>query len=191
MNASSKQDFDRGIEMRPEEIGANRSWFAVLGAVLIVLGAIAVVAAFAATLATVLLFGVLLFLAGVAQVVNAATHAGRPGFGLHLTAGILYAVIGGLLVIDPVGGAVSLTLLLAALFLIAGIGRIVLGFQAQSPWFTFSGAIDLLLGVLILVGWPETGTWVIGLFVGIEMIFAGISMLFFHSVVRRAKMMDV
>lgn len=191
MNATSQQEFDRGIELTPEEIGVNRSWFAVLGAVLIVLGVIAVVAAFAATLATVLLFGILLILAGVAQVVNAGAHAGRPGAGLHLTAGILYAVIGGLIVFDPVGGAVSLTLLLATFFLIAGIGRIVLGFQAQSPWFTFSGAIDLLLGVLILVGWPETGTWVIGLFVGIEMIFAGISMLLFHAVIRHAKMMDV
>jgi len=191
MNTPSQQDFDREIELRPDEIGVNQSWFAVLGVVLIVLGAIAVVAVFAATLATVLLFGVLLFLAGAAQVANAGSHAGRKGAGLHLAAGILYAVVGGLMVIDPVGGALSLTLLLAALFLIAGIGRIVLGFQADSPWFIVSGVIDLLLGTLILIGWPETGTWVIGLFIGIEMVFAGLSMLFFHAVVRRAKMMDV
>ena len=191
MNTPSQQDFDREIELRPDEIGVNQSWFAVLGVVLIVLGAIAVVAVFAATLATVLLFGVLLFLAGAAQVANAGSHAGRQGAGLHLAAGILYAVVGGLMVIDPVGGALSLTLLLAALFLIAGIGRIVLGFQADSPWFIVSGVIDLLLGTLILIGWPETGTWVIGLFIGIEMVFAGLSMLFFHAVVRRAKMMDV
>jgi len=174
----------------PADVRLHRGWFMALGIVLILLGAIAIVAAFAATLATVLLFGVLLLIAGGVQIVHAFASARWRGFLWHLIGGILYVAIGGLIVIDPVAGAVGLTLLLAAFFVAGGTLKLVLGFQAESGWFAVSGLIDLLLGVLVWVGWPETGTWVIGLFVGIELLLAGLSLLLMASALPPSRQMD-
>lgn len=108
------------------------------------------------------------------------------GFLLHLLGGILYTAVGGLILIDPVAGAIGLSFLLAVFFLVSGAFKMVLGIQAESGWFAFSGLIDLLLGVLIWLGWPETATWVIGLFLGIELLFAGISLILIASRLRSA-----
>jgi uncharacterized membrane protein HdeD (DUF308 family) len=180
MNDSQSERGDLAVEhqhLSSTNIGAHRLWFTVLGGVLVALGAIAIVAAFAATLATVLLFGVLLLMGGVAQIFHAFSARRWRGFTLHLLVGILYATVGVLILIDPVAGAIGLTLLLAAFFIGLGCLKVILAVQAESGWFGLSGALDLLLGILVLVGWPQTGVWVIGLFVGIELVFAGLSLL--------------
>jgi uncharacterized membrane protein HdeD (DUF308 family) len=154
-----------------------RRWFPILGVLLMILGAVAVVAAFAVTMATVLLFGVLLLVAGIAQIVHGFSASRWRGFLFHLLGGCVYAAIGGLIVADPVGAAIGLTLLLAFFFAAAGILKTAIGFQTQSGWFTVSGVVDLLLVLLVLLGLPETGTWVIGLFIGVEMLFAGFTLI--------------
>lgn len=171
----------------PAELRESRRWFLGIGILLIVLGVIAVIAAFAATMATVLFFGILLLVAGVVQVVHALSAMQWQGFLLHLLGGILYTAIGTLLLIDPVAGAVGLTMLLAFFFIVGGIFKTVLGVQTESAWFAFNGILDLLLGLLIWLGWPETGTWVIGLFLGIELLFAGISLVLIASRLRAAR----
>jgi uncharacterized membrane protein HdeD (DUF308 family) len=119
------------------------------------------------------------------------TAARWRGFLVHLLGGILYVTIGALIVVDPVAGAIGLTLLLAGFFVAGGILKLVLGFQAESGWFAFSGIIDLLLGALVAIGWPETGTWVIGLFVGIELVFAGLSLILMASATRSSGRADL
>jgi uncharacterized membrane protein HdeD (DUF308 family) len=168
---------ERELGPSPADVRQNPGWFVALGALLVVLGVIAMVAAFAATLATVLFFGVLLLIVGVVQIAHALAAARWRGFFVHLVGGILYAVVGGLIVFDPVAGAIGLTLLLAVFFVLGGILKIVLGFQGESAWFTLSGIVDLVLGLLIAIGWPGTGTWVIGLFLGIELVFTGLSLI--------------
>lgn len=168
---------EQGMGPDPAEVREHRGWFIGLGVLLIVLGAVAMIAAFAATLVTVLFFGILLLIAGGVQILHAVSSRRWRGFLVHLLGGILYVGIGALIVADPIGGAIGLTFLLAAFFVVGGILKLLLGVQAESGWFAFSGAVDLLLGVLIWMGWPEIGTWVIGLFLGIEMLFAGISLL--------------
>jgi uncharacterized membrane protein HdeD (DUF308 family) len=169
------------IGIDPGELREHRGWFVALGILFVILGIVAIVAAFAATLATVLFFGVLMLLAGVVQVVHAISATKWRGFLLHLLGGILYLGIGGLIVYDPVGGAVALTLFLAAFFLVAGVMKLVLGIYAESGWFALNGIVDLLLGGFVWMGWPETGTWVIGLFLGIELVLAGISLILVAS----------
>jgi uncharacterized membrane protein HdeD (DUF308 family) len=159
----------------------SRGLFVTLGVVLVVLGLGSMIAAAAATLATVLLFGILMLSAGGAQVVHAFSTAHGRGFLPHLLGGTLYLVIGALIVIDPVGGMIGLTLLLAAFFVAAGVVKIAMGVQSESGWFALVGVVDLLLGLLIAIGWPETGTWVIGLFVGIELFLAGVSLILVTS----------
>jgi uncharacterized membrane protein HdeD (DUF308 family) len=181
---------EQGLGPGPAEVRYHPGWFLFLGIVLVVLGAISMVAAFAATLATVLFFGVLLLVGGVTQIVHALSTARWRGFLLHLLGGVLYAAIGGMIIADPVSGAIGLTLLLAIFFIVGGVFKIVLGIQAESGWFAFSGLIDLLLGVLVWVGWPQTGTWVIGLFVGIELVLAGLGLIMVASALRSVGRFD-
>jgi len=152
------------------------SWFLFLGCALVGLGILAIAAAFSATLATVLVFGVLLLSGGVVQLVNAFLARTWKGFALHLLAGVLYLVVGGLMIENPVSAAAGLTLLLAAVFLIVGAVRLI--YAALHPfagrgWALFGGFISMLLGIAIWKQWPYSGEWVIGLFVGIDLVFSG------------------
>jgi len=174
-----------------KEIRDGRRWFVGLGVVLVVLGIVATVAAFAATLATVLFFGVVLLIAGVMQIAHAASGARWRGGPTHLMGGLLYALIGGLIVFDPVAAGIGLTLLLAAFFIVGGVLKLMLGMLAESGWFAFSGLINLVLGVLVAMGLPETGTWVIGLFLGIELLSAGLALILAASAMRPSSQLDV
>ena len=172
---------DLELDLTHADIREHRGWFIGLGVLFVALGITAMVAAFAATLATVLLFGALLLAAGIIQIAHTVWAARWRGYLTQLLAGILYAGIGGLMVFDPVAGAIGLTLLLAVFFVVGGLLKIVLGVQAESGWFALSGFVNLLLGLLIAVGWPATGTWVIGLFLGIELVLAGLSLILVAS----------
>jgi uncharacterized membrane protein HdeD (DUF308 family) len=88
---------------------------------------------------------------------------------------ILYGVVGLVMVAHPEAGAVSVTLLLEAVFLVGGLFRIFAGTMLHPPgraWLLLSGAVTLLLGMLIWAEWPASGLWVIGTFVAIDMVFA-------------------
>jgi uncharacterized membrane protein HdeD (DUF308 family) len=171
------------VDLSPETHAREPStgWLRTLGIGFVVLGVLAIAAAFVATLATVLFFGALLLVGGIAQIVH-ALHARDDHFAWQTASGLIYLVAGALLVFDPVGGAVGLTLLLAAFFFLAGVVRLSLAGRerrARGPSGTLivGGVLDLLLGLLIVLGWPQTGGWVIGTFLGIELVFCGLAML--------------
>lgn len=164
----------------------NRSpWlFALMGILLMILGVVAIVAAFITTMATVLLFGALLVLAGIAQFLEAFAWYDLGEFSLHLAFGILYAALGGLLVYDPLAGALGLTLVLGGFFLIAGIARLGIAFKASGSrrgWLVVLGVLNLVLAGLIFAGWPQIGTWIIGLFVGLELFLCGLAFVMFAA----------
>src|SRR5205823_929025 len=97
---------------------------------------------------------------------------------LHLLTGVLYLIAGVLMLEHPVEAAAGLTLLIAANLLIGGLVRIVLAIAERFDgrgWVLFSGVISVLLGAGIWRQWPLSGLWVIGLFVGIEMLCNGVS----------------
>lgn len=162
-------------------------WFLVLGILMLLLGIIAIAAEFVATLLTVTFLGWLLVFAGVASIVHSfATHR-WGGFFLSLLTGLLYLGVGLLMVFRPLVGAVSLTLLIASFFIVNGIFRIVTSLTYRMPhfgWVLLNGMIAVLLGVLIWMQWPASALWVIGTFVGIEMIFAGWSFIMMSAVGR-------
>jgi uncharacterized membrane protein HdeD (DUF308 family) len=98
------------------------------------------------------------------------------GFALHLLAAALYLLVGLFMLEDPIRAAEVLTLLLAASFLVGGVLRIVFSLAVRFPawpWVVFNGLVDLLLGVFILNRWPDSSLWVIGLFIGVDLIFHG------------------
>ena len=153
----------------------------LLGILWIIIGVSAMAAAIVATLATMLIFGVLLLLAGTVQLGYAYIQPASDR-SWQIATGILYFLVGLLLVIDPVSGAIGLTLLIAILFFVRGVMQLALSAARQRRgqsrgWHLVGGMFSLLLAALIVAGWPETGTWVIGLFVGIELLLGGITML--------------
>lgn len=164
-------------------------WFLVLGSVLILLGLVAIGAQFVATLTTVLVFGILLVIGGVVQIVNAVLARGGRGFFVHLLAGVLHLIVGGLMVEHPLRAAEGLTLMLAAAFLLGGSFRIIFVLSERFPgwpWVLVNGVITLLLGIAIWRQWPESSLWVIGLFVGIDLVFNGWSWVMLALAVRAA-----
>jgi uncharacterized membrane protein HdeD (DUF308 family) len=150
--------------------------FLLLGLVSIVVGFLAISSYFIATMASVVVFGVLLLIAGGTEVVHAVMVRHLKGFALHLLAAALYLVTGLFMLEDPVRAAAVLTLVLAAGFFVGGLLRVVFSLVMRFPgwaWVLLHGMVDLLLGGLIWSGWPESSLWVIGVFVGIDLIFHG------------------
>jgi uncharacterized membrane protein HdeD (DUF308 family) len=151
-------------------------WFLALGLGLIVLGLIAIGIAPLVTLATVVLLGVVLLVGGIIQTVSAFRSPKWSGVFLRLVIGILYVVVAGLIIGKPLKGAESLTLLMGAFFIFAGVTGIVWSLYLQFHqwgWVLLNGIITLVLGVFIWSEWPEASLFLIGIFVGLEMIFNG------------------
>jgi uncharacterized membrane protein HdeD (DUF308 family) len=151
-------------------------WFLILGIALMVVGVMAVGAAFIATLTTIFVFGCILLAGGVVQIVNAFLARSWRGFFVHLLVGVLHLIVGVFMIEDTIGAAVALTLMLAVAFLVAGVFRIVAALKddfAGRGWVLLNGVITLLLGIAIWRRWPESSLLVIGLFVGIDLIFNG------------------
>jgi len=161
----------------------------LLGIGLAVVGSVAMMASFIATLATVTFFGTLLLIGAVLELVNAVTCRNWRGFLVYLLAGILYGVVGLIMMNHPLAAAAGLTLMLAAAFMAGGTIRIVVAAVEHFhgwPWVMVSGFISLFLGIFIWRHFPGDAFWVIGLFVGIDLIFLGWSWIFLALGIRRA-----
>jgi uncharacterized membrane protein HdeD (DUF308 family) len=159
-----------------EDFQKNRGWFLALGILLIIGGSLAIIYDVAATLLSVLFFGWLLIAVGAIEAVQSFWQPRWGGFFLHLIVGILAVVVGFHLVSSPMSGALVLTLVMAIYFMVIGIMRVVTALAMRFPnwgWVLFSGLITFILGIMIKSQWPATGLWVIGLFIGIDMIFSG------------------
>lgn len=159
-----------------EEVGKRWGWFLGLGILMIVLGCVAIAFSVLTTLATMVFVGWLLIIGGVLQAAHAFTTKNWSGFFIDLLTGILYAVAGFMIVANPGVTALTLTLLIAMFLFFGGIFRIVAALAVRFPnwgWLLLHGIINVLLGVAIWQQWPLSGLWVIGLFVGIDMLFNG------------------
>ena len=151
-------------------------WFLLLGILLIIGGTLAIGYDVFATELFVTFFGILLVAGGAAQIVSSFWAGRWSGFLLSLLAGVLYVVVGGELVARPFIGAEALTLLLGSFFLVGGIFRVVAAMTLRLHhwgWIMLNGVVTSLLGLLVLAEWPKSGLFVIGLFVGIDMLFNG------------------
>lgn len=163
-----------------ERLRKRWGWFVGLGVVLALLGTIALGSATLMTLASMVFVGWLMMLGGVFQTLHAWTCREWGGFFVDLLAGLLYAVAGLLIVLHPAATAVGLTLLIAVLLIFGGIFRIAVALTVRFHnwlWLLLHGAVNVLLGIFILQEWPFSGLQVIGLFIGIDMIFNGWSLI--------------
>ena len=158
----------------------HRGWLLALGILQTVLGALAIGAPLVATLALAVFLGWLFLLSGVVHGFHAFQVRGWSGFLLHMLGAALYMVAGVILVAYPMEGALTLTLVLAAFFVVEGFSRALLGLRIRPMpgwWFFLLGGIaGVVLGVLIWMEWPGSALWAIGLLVGINLLFSGFSL---------------
>jgi len=159
-----------------DAIRSASKWFLAFGIVLVVLGLVALFNVVDATLVTTVLVGLLLIVGGIAQIVGAFTESGTTGRRvLAVGIGVLYIIVGGNLVADPLAGAVALTIVIGIWLLIAGVMRLGVAVMQRPPHtllLVVTGIINLVLGVWIITGIPYSGI-AIGLFVGIELLMGG------------------
>lgn len=172
-----------------QELRKNWGWFLMLGVVLVALGTIALGASVVTTLAGVFFFGWLLIVGGVLEAAHAFwREKGWGGFFIDLLIGLLHVVVGFLLVANPAASALALTLLIAFFLMFGGLFRIAVALAVRFHnwvWLLLHGVVNLLLGLLIWCQWPLSGLWVIGLFIGIDLLLHGWSLLMLGLAARR------
>jgi uncharacterized membrane protein HdeD (DUF308 family) len=162
-----------------QPLRAKSGWIVALGVIYVIAGFVALGSVILATVATVFVVGIMMLIAGVAEVINAFQIKTWGKFLLWLLLGVLYIVAGFVTLENPLLAAALLTLLLGVSLVASGIMRIVLAFSMKegAPWIwvALSGAITLLLGIVILAHWPVSGLYILGLFLGIDLVLAGAS----------------
>lgn len=181
------------------DLGLNWKWMLTLGILIAILGVVGLGMTYWLTVFSVLWLGVLIIIGGVAQVVQAFKSSGWRSVAAHVLVGLLYVGVGVVLIALPVQSAWWLTLFVGAMFVVVGILRLVMAFQARGQgaaalWLALSGLISLGLGILIYSivslptpeqlatadaaqGWFTEWGWVIGLFVAVEFIAHGASLV--------------
>jgi uncharacterized membrane protein HdeD (DUF308 family) len=178
VNPPTTFDATRLAAVKQEGLREIWAFLVGMGVALMVLGMVAMGSSFIATLATVVVFGILLLLGALFQVITALWGRSWRGFFLHLLGGVLYLIVGVFMIDRPVEAALGVTLLVALGLLAGGIVRIVVSVIERFDgwgWMLLSGVLSFLLGAAIWRQWPLSGLWVIGLFVGIEMLSSGLS----------------
>lgn len=163
-------------------MGSSWWWMALLAVVSIVGGFMALANPFAASVAATLLAGWFFAILGVIQIVQAFRVTDWSGFLWALAFGVLTLIVGGVLLFDPLAGMVSLTVLVAVLFLVTGIAKTMFAFSLRPVsgwvWVLVSGLISLLLGVMILANFPWSAQAVLGILLGVELLSNGVLFLF-------------
>ena len=179
---SDMTDFEGIRRQLAATIQAHWKLFLAQGILMMVLGFLAVAEPNVATVAVGIFVGWLFFVGGIfrALFVWHARHA--PGFIWSLLTAVLSVVLGLILILRPLAGVLTLTMVLIAFFIVEGVASIIGAFQHRDHlrswgWVLFSGIIDLLLAFLIWDGWPSSADWAIGLLVGINMLFLGLSLV--------------
>jgi uncharacterized membrane protein HdeD (DUF308 family) len=157
--------------------------FLIEGIVLVVLGLIAIIIPPLATIGITIFIGWLFLISGIAGLITTFGARGAPGFWWSLLSAVVAIAAGLVLLLWPLSGAVSLTFLLIAFFIIEGVLSIMYALEHKRElsgrwgWMLASGIIDLILAGLILAGLPGTAAWALGLLVGINMLFGGSALI--------------
>jgi uncharacterized membrane protein HdeD (DUF308 family) len=163
-------------------IHAHWKLFLAQGILMMVLGFMAVAEPNVATVAVGIFVGWLFFVGGIFRAVSVWRSRRTPGFPWSMLTAVLAIALGLILILRPLAGVLTLTMVLVAFFIVEGVASILGAIQHRQHlrswgWILFSGIVDLLLAYLIWAGWPSSADWAIGLLVGINMLFFGLSLV--------------
>jgi uncharacterized membrane protein HdeD (DUF308 family) len=166
-----------GSDTTAPALGHRWGWLLVLGIVQIIAGWIAIAIPVVASFAAVAIFGAVLIVTAIFQLIHAFRVRSWPRSAWSGLGGVFYAIAGVLVAIYPVSGALALAVMIAILFIADGALRV--GFaMAVRPlvgwgWLVAGGLGSIVVGVILLIGWPATALWATGLLLGINLIFTG------------------
>lgn len=160
------------------------------GILFVLLGILAIALPGFFTLGLELLIGWLFIISGIIEGYRYFKTHDIPGHTASILSAILYLIIGVLLLVYPLAGILSLTMLLTVFFILEGIAKVYLAFKLKPlrHWgvLLFNGIIALIMAAIIIGGWPLSAVWVIGLLVGINMLFFGFSLIWISLASRSA-----
>jgi uncharacterized membrane protein HdeD (DUF308 family) len=163
-------------------VSENKTWFLILGILLIVLGVIAVTFPLLMTIAAKIFLGWLFLVGGIVQIFHAFSTRGWSEFFLDLLIGVLYLIAGAWLAFFPLTGIFTLTVLLALTFIVHGVLQAGMGLRMRPQegwvWLLFAGIVAVALGILILAQLPSSAVWAIGLLVGVNLMVSGWAYVF-------------
>jgi uncharacterized membrane protein HdeD (DUF308 family) len=174
-----------GIE-RAVENAIHEHWilFLIEGIVLVLLGIAAILLPVIATITFTILIGWLFLISGgVGLVTTLWMRHAVPGFWWSLLSALVGIAAGILLLVWPITGALSLTIVLSAFFIVEGVASIMYAIEHRNQltgrwgWMLVSGIIDLILAGIIMAGFPGTAAWALGLLVGINLLFGGVALI--------------
>ncbi len=170
------------------EASASSWWlYLLLGIALLIAGVFVLGDVVLASVISAIFIGWAIVIAGILEIIHAFSARGWKGFILDLLLGVLYIVGGAILLSNPVAASVTLTLALGAIWIVSGIFRVVLAGAVwpEGGWvILLSGIVAVLAGTVIIARWPASGLWVLGLCLGIDLLFHGFAWISYSFAVR-------
>lgn len=144
-----------------------------------VLGLITLAAQVVTTMVSVLFLGWVLVIGGIAEIFYAFFSGSAGRALLFIISGLITLLVGGAAAANPGMSAVTITLLIGCYMIVVGVYKSFASLFNRYPkwgWTFASGIVTFILGGMILMNWPVSGLWIIGLFIGIELFIAGFSL---------------
>lgn len=188
---ATQSDFETDLHLTREDVARHWGWFLALGILLVAAGMAAIVFPLISTIAVKIALGWVFLIAGIAEVVHAFYVKRWAGFFWNLLVGLLYIAVGFWLAFFPLTGILSLTIVLAALFIVEGAMELAMGFRVRPHegwgWLIFSGLVAIAAGLLIALNLPSSAVWALGLLAGVNLLVSGWSFIFLALTGRRAR----
>jgi uncharacterized membrane protein HdeD (DUF308 family) len=179
--------FPQDISKLQSEMSAavREHWKAFLfeGILLVILGLAAMILPPLASLAVTIFLGWMFLISGVAGLALTFWARQMPGFWWSLVSAVLAIAAGIILLVKPVQGTLTLTIVVGAYFLAEGVATIMYALEHRRElserwsWMLFSGVLDILISAMVITGLPGSAEWAIGLLVGINLLFGGASLI--------------
>jgi uncharacterized membrane protein HdeD (DUF308 family) len=164
-------------------IAGKWGWFVALGIGELILGGVASVNLLAASLASVLVIGAAMVVAGIFQIIHGFSARGLRGFLFWQLAGIVYAAAGAIILYDPVLASFTLSLAAGLLLVAAGVMRTWAGLHARPAegwrWIVAAGVLTFCVGGILVAAWPVIGLWLLGAMLAVDLIFQGWGLIMF------------
>jgi uncharacterized membrane protein HdeD (DUF308 family) len=164
-------------------VRAHWKAFLVEGILLVVLGLAAMILPPLASLAVTIFLGWMFLISGVAGLALTFWARGLPGFWWSLLSAVLAIGAGIILLAQPVQGTLTLTIVVGVYFLAEGVATIMYALEHRRElsgrwsWLLIAGVVDIVIAGLIIAGLPGSALWAIGLLVGINLLFGGMSLI--------------
>jgi uncharacterized membrane protein HdeD (DUF308 family) len=166
-----------------DAVKANWKAFLIEGIVLVILGMAAIAIPQLASIAATIFLGWMFLISGAVGLYLTFATRGMPGFWWSLFSALLAIAAGLILLVQPIAGTLTLTIVVGAYFIAEGIATIMYALEhrkelsGRSGWLLASGILDLLVAAAIVTGLPGSAAWAIGLLVGINLVFGGTSLI--------------